>query len=94
LPVVFAFWYQYLKKNEIMDNYLKNWNFMRLLRLALGIIIMVQGALSKEWIFVAMGALLTLMPLLNMGCCSTSGCNTPIAKSNKKTNDITYEELP
>ena len=45
-----------------MDNYLKNWNFMRLLRLALGIIIMVQGALSKEWIFVAMGALLTLMP--------------------------------
>lgn len=76
-----------------MRSYLKNWDFMRLLRLALGIFIIVQGVQTKEWLFVFAGALFSLMPILNMGCCGTSACNTPIRKNQQKTEDITYEEI-
>ncbi len=76
-----------------MKNYLRNWNFMRVLRLALGIYIIVQGVIENQWMFVALGGLLSLMPLLNIGCCDASGCNTPVSKSNKKVEDITFEEI-
>jgi len=66
---------------------------MRVLRLALGIFVIAQGIHAKEWWFVAMGVLFSLMPLLNIGCCSTSGCNTTILKSDNKSEDITYKEV-
>lgn len=76
-----------------MRNYLRNWDFMRVFRLALGIFIVVQSVQANEWLFVALGGIFVLMPLLNIGCCGTSGCNTPISNSNKKVEDITYEEV-
>ena len=66
---------------------------MRVLRLALGIFIIVQGVQAKGWLFIALGGLFSLMPLLNIGCCGASSCNTPVSKSNKKVEDITYEEV-
>lgn len=76
-----------------MKNYLRTWNFMRVLRLALGIFVIAQGIQSKEWWFVVMGGLFSLMPLLNIGCCGVSACNTSISKSNKRIEDITFEEI-
>ena len=76
-----------------MKNYLRNCDLMRVLRLALGIFIIVQGVQAKEWLFVALGGLFSLMPLVNIGCCRASGCNTPVSKSSKKIEDITYEEI-
>ncbi len=76
-----------------MKNYLKNWDFMRVLRLALGIFIIVQGIQAREWLFAVLGLLFSLMPLLNIGCCGVSGCSTPVSPSNEKTSDITYEEV-
>jgi hypothetical protein len=76
-----------------MRNYLRNWGFMRVLRLALGIFIIVQGVVVGDWLFVGAGVLFSLMPIMNMDCCSASGCNTPVSKSRKKVGDITYEEV-
>lgn len=76
-----------------MKAYLKTWNFMRVLRLALGIFIIVQGIMAKEWLLAGLGGLFSLMPLMNIGCCGASGCNTTISKTNKKVEDITYEEV-
>lgn len=59
-----------------MRNVLKNWDAMRLLRLALGVFIIVQGVMDKQWMFVFMGGLFTLMPIFNVGCCSAGSCNT------------------
>lgn len=66
---------------------------MRVLRLALGIFIIGQGIVARDWTFIALGGLFSLMPLLNVGCCGVSGCSTPVRKSNQKTEDITYEEI-
>lgn len=76
-----------------MNNYLKQWNFMRTLRLALGILIIVQGIIAKEWLLAGLGGLFSLMPLMNTGFCGVSGCSTPIPRNNKKTEDTTYEEV-
>lgn len=76
-----------------MKEYLKTWDFMRVLRLAMGIFIIVQGISAKERLFVGAGVLFLLMPILNIGCCGASGCNTPVSKSSKKAEDITYEEI-
>ncbi|HUH25615.1 MAG TPA: hypothetical protein VLY87_03245 [Flavobacterium sp.] len=76
-----------------MKNYIRNWNFMRVLRLALGIFIIVQGIQANQWLFVAVGGLFSLTSILNIGCCGTSGCSTSAPKSNKKMEDITYEEV-
>lgn len=67
-----------------MRNYLRNWDFMRVLRLALGIFIIVQGIIAKEWLLAGIGGLFSLMPLMNIGCCGVSGCSAAVPKSNKK----------
>ncbi len=77
-----------------MKNYLSNWNFMRIVRLALGIMIIVQGVQVQEWLFIVLGGLFSLMPVLNIGCCGASRCSTQIPKNNKNvTEEIAYEEV-
>lgn len=67
---------------------------MRIIRLVLGIIVIVQGIQANEWMFVALGGLFTLMPVLNIGCCSTAGCNTTYSSTKTTaTKDVTYEEV-
>jgi hydrogenase maturation factor len=42
----------------MIQNILKNWNFVRLLRLAMGIFLVVEAVKSGMWILVAVGAVL------------------------------------
>ena len=77
-----------------MKSYLKTWNFMRWLRLAIGIFIMVQGMVTRDWLFTGAGVLFLLMPLLNIGCCGTSpSCKTERLQSNKETEEPSFEEV-
>ncbi len=82
------------EKNEmIMKNYLRNWSLMRAIRLALGIVITIQGIQAEQWLLAGFGGLFSLMPLLNIGRCGGSCCDTPTRKTNQKTENITYEEI-
>ena len=72
---------------------LSNWNFMRFLRLGLGIYIIVQSTLEGNWTMGVLGLLFTAMPVFNIGCCGTAGCTTPVRKSSETTKDIRYEEV-
>ena len=76
-----------------MKAYLKTWDFMRMLRLAIGIFIIVQSVITKDWLFVGVGVLFSLMPILNISCCGASGCNMPVRKNNGKIEDVSYEEI-
>lgn len=73
---------------------LGNWNFMRVIRLVLGIFIIVQAAMIKDWTMGLLGVFFTALPVLNIGCCGTGACTTP-PKKNVETNtkDISYEEV-
>lgn len=78
-----------------MKNILSNWNFMRALRLILGIIIVVQGIQASEFMYAIAGVLLSGMAIANIGCCGVGGCNVPYSKAPKDlTNkEISYEEI-
>lgn len=72
----------------------KNWNFMRLLRLGLGIIVVVQSVLMKDTTMGILGILFTALPVFNIGCCGAGGCAGTFSKENNgKPEDISYEEV-
>ncbi|MEO6732565.1 MAG: hypothetical protein ABIN01_15200 [Ferruginibacter sp.] len=71
----------------------RNWNFMRLFRLAMGIAIVVQSVITHQWIMGIVGVLFTCMPIFNIGCCGTGGCAIPVAKKSAPVKDISYEEV-
>lgn len=66
-----------------MQNFFSNWTFMRVVRVLLGIFVIGQGIASKQWIFVALGAVFTLMPLFNVGCCANNNCTIAQPKKTK-----------
>ncbi|HEX5024520.1 MAG TPA: hypothetical protein VFV68_04575 [Agriterribacter sp.] len=70
-----------------------NWNFMRFLRLGLGIAILVQSAMAKDWTMAFLGLLFTGMAVFNIGCCGMGGCNTQARKTPETTKNISYEEV-
>ena len=76
-----------------MKNYFSNWNFMRALRLALGLFIIVQGIKDQQWILAVMGGAFSLMAIFGLGCSAGAGCATPKYSGRKKTEDVTYEEI-
>ncbi|MFZ4056896.1 MAG: hypothetical protein ACOYKE_02105 [Ferruginibacter sp.] len=73
----------------------QHWNFMRALRLAMGIFIVVQGIEVKDTLFAIAGGVFALMALFNMGCCATGNCSVPAnkIKSTEKVPQTIYEEV-
>ena len=79
---------------EIMQKILQGWNFMRILRLVMGIIIIIQGINGGQALYIIIGILFSGMSLANIGCCGTTGCDVKHVTSIKnKSKDINYEEL-
>ena len=76
-----------------MRNVLKNWNVLRVIRLVFGVYVLIQGVYARDMSYLLIGGLFTLMPVLNIGCCSTSGCATLNRKNEITTEDISYEEV-
>lgn len=76
-----------------MKQIMYNWNFMRWMRLGLGIAITVQSIYVHETAMIAMGILFTGMAVFNIGCCTAGGCAVPVRKKSETTKDIEYEEV-
>ena len=74
------------------------WSFMRLLRLATGLVGIVFGFKNNDTLLGFAGFFLLLMAVFNIGCCGVGGCGiTPQkegAKSrNKEQETVNYEEV-
>lgn len=76
-----------------MKQYLKNWNFMRILQLTLSIFIIVQGFQINDRILILLGALFSLMPILNKGCCNANKCQATSSTTESTKNEIQFEEI-
>lgn len=76
-----------------MKAYLMNWSFMRLLRLVLGGIVMVQGIMVHEVPYAVIGGLLMLMAIANIGC-NGGACATPMRSVREPASkSIEFEEI-
>ena len=86
---------KFKKANSIaMKAITQGWNFMRILRLILGIAILVQGIVAKDTMAMVLGVVFGGMAVANIGCCGAGGCAVKNrSTSNNKTGDIHYEEV-
>ena len=76
-----------------MKTILQGWNFMRLLRLVLGVGILVQGIVARDTVTIILGVAFAGMAIANVGCCGAGGCAVNTRTTNNKTGDIQYEEV-
>ena len=65
---------------------------MRVLRLIIGVAVIIQSFIARDIIFAIAGFLVVGMAVLNIGCCGTTGCNTP-KKYNEPIKETNYEEV-
>ncbi len=57
-----------------MKKLIYGWSLSRVLRLAMGLAVIVQGILVGDGLLITAGALFSLMPLLNVGCGPGGSC--------------------
>ena len=73
---------------------LQNWHFMRWLRLGLGIAIIIQAALVRDWTVIILGGLFASMAIFDLGCCGAGGCRTSLPDNKiQQQKEVTYEEV-
>lgn len=77
----------------MVKNLLSNWTLIRAIRLILGLIIVIQGLIQKDYLFAFLGMLFAVLAFANIGCCGTSGCNSNIHSFKKKEKEVQYEEV-
>lgn len=80
-----------------MRTILTGWNFMRFLRLGIGLYALVGAWMQGELLLAAAGVFLVAMALFNVGCCAGGACNTgfsrPRSKEQATQESISYEEI-
>ena len=74
---------------------LTNWNFMRVIRLVLSLVILVQSIHMHDPLFGMFGAFFLFQALSNTGCCASGNCATSLPDNgNSKTiENVEFEEV-
>ncbi|QEC67461.1 hypothetical protein FRZ67_09195 [Panacibacter ginsenosidivorans] len=77
-----------------MQTLLKGWNVMRVLRLAIGIMAIIQAYQQGSWALAIAGFFVVILAIANLGCCGAAGCNVKSSRrEDNSKNEIVYEEL-
>jgi hypothetical protein len=77
-----------------LQTLLSDWNFMRFVRLALGVYIGFQAFETQSIISGLLAAFLLYQVVTNTGCCGSNGCAIPAKKnSTDTTEDVEFEEI-
>jgi hypothetical protein len=66
---------------------------MRIIRLALGIIIIIQAIDIHDWMLGIAGTIFAAMAFMNAGCCGTACYTKPIKETTPLPNTVIYEEV-
>ena len=75
-------------------NLTNNWNLIRLIRLALSIIIIVQAVQLRDMLFGAFGTFFLYQALTNTGYCGSNGCApSTTQKINNHSEEIEFTEV-
>jgi hypothetical protein len=78
----------------VKETLLTGWNFMRWLRLALGLFIGIDAIQMHQPISGLIAAFFIYQAVTNTGCCGVSNCAAPTVKNNSNTiEEIEYEEI-
>jgi hypothetical protein len=70
------------------EKLLTGWDFMRALKLVLGIYIGVQALLVADALSGMISVFFLYQAVTNTGCCGVQGCAMPTHKQNQSTQDV------
>ena len=76
-----------------MERILKNWTFIRWIRLLMGLLIIIQSILITDLFFGIAGLIFFLMALFNQGCCNLGNSCANQTRKESKIKEIDYEEV-
>lgn len=63
-----------------------NWTLSRFIRLFLGLMVILQAINTHSLQIGLIGALFTIMPIFNIGCCGSNNCAIPLRRSKTAEN--------
>ncbi|MCX7744899.1 MAG: hypothetical protein N2167_10095 [Flavobacteriales bacterium] len=73
---------------------ISNWDFARLLRLGLAVILGIYAWYEANGMIGVLAAWIGIQVILNFGCFGNQGCHIPsVNKSKQESQEITYEEI-
>jgi hypothetical protein len=80
---------------NIISTLKQRWDFVRILRLVIGVTVIGQAFIMQELLLGIGGAMLTTMAVLNIGCCGVQGCSVNTRKDTAKLNleETNFEEV-
>lgn len=70
-----------------MKRLLTNWNFTRIVRLAMAIFIFAYAIMEAQYLWLIVGGWFLYQALFNISCCGSNGC------SIDHPNETTKEEI-
>ncbi len=78
-----------------MTAVLKNWDFMRILRMGMGLWLIYSAFVDHQPLLGLLGGLFALQAIMNVGCCGAGGCATPNTRQSTQKNieKTQYEEV-
>ena len=80
----------------MFESLLRDWSFIRVVRLVLGIMLIGQSFQMQSWAIGLFGGLFVFQSITNTGCCGSTGGGVPrsnVRQTNKSTDEIEYEEV-
>ncbi|PBQ30693.1 hypothetical protein CNR22_02525 [Sphingobacteriaceae bacterium] len=70
----------------------QGWNFMRVFRLGLAILVLMEAWKSSQILFAGLGGILLFQALINVGCCGSSGCDINHKDKGDRSSSVIAEE--
>lgn len=71
--------------NSCKQKLTTGWTFLRMVKLALGLIIAVDAWSRSELLFTVLGGFLAFQAAFNYGCCGAEMCDIDHAKTKEKS---------
>jgi hypothetical protein len=80
---------------NIADTLKQRWDFMRILRLVIGVTVIGQAVMMHELLLAIGGGMLATLAVLNIGCCGAQGCGVNPRKdiSARGIEETQFEEI-
>lgn len=79
-------------KKSIKEILFTQWNFFRVVRLLLSIVILIQAVMALSIPLGILGALFLVQVFLSPLGCAAGSCGIPVQNENKQ-KEITYQEI-
>ena len=75
------------------EKLLTGWDFMRVLRLMLGVYIGIQAILLADTLSGMISIFFLYQAVTNTGCCGVRGCAVPTQEQGQSTQEVTFQEV-